>query len=360
MEIEITRKQSSIMRGMAILGICTTNFLALHYRDCIELFPKCNEMSFNEDSLAILFSNLQNWEFAALSLFMTWYGVTVFIFLSGYGLTKKYIITDVIVKPKSFLIEHYNKLLLLVLPSLLYFIVVFIVSENWPRLFYSMLSLSFLNELALLPPPSFIYWYFSLAFELYIAFLVLKNLNSKLEIFIVGVLILAIQCLFNSSGVFEYKMLYYIRHNLWGWLPVFMMGILAAKYPFVIGFGISSKIILGILGLSLYVSVVLMNTNFYTWLISPFVAIIAYYILSISIESTIVGKFFSFFGKKSALLFSTHAVVLSVIELFFNQQTFMAKVLIYVLMLTILCPIYRCFIAVGSKYICISMTSQKH
>ena len=345
---------------MAILGICLDNFFARNLSETSIVFPKPNEMGFSPTSVYVFIENMTNGVFAALPLFLGWYGVPIFVFLSGYGLTVKYITNDLIVHPRSFLIGHYNKLLLLILPSLLYFIVVFIASENWPRLFYSMLSLSFLNELALLPPPSFIYWYFSLAFELYIAFLVLKKLNSKLEIFIVGVLILAIQCLFNSSGVFEYKMLYYIRHNLWGWLPVFMMGILAAKYPFVIGFGISSKIILGILGLSLYVSVVLMNTNFYTWLISPFVAIIAYYILSISIESTIVGKFFSFFGKKSALLFSTHAVVLSVIELFFNQQTFMAKVLIYILMLTILCPIYRCFIAVGSKYICISMTSQKH
>ena len=74
------------MRGVAILCIMFHNFLHLTL-PTIE-----NEFSFSElrtDTFVSSLSAQPAWALADVMSFLGWYGVAVFIFLSGYGLVRK-------------------------------------------------------------------------------------------------------------------------------------------------------------------------------------------------------------------------------------------------------------------------------
>jgi len=81
----LTKENSLILRGMAILVIMYHNFLHM------EVFGFCqeNEMSFVQDKADIFFKCVSTPSptivFELIS-FLGWIGVPVFVFLTGYGL----------------------------------------------------------------------------------------------------------------------------------------------------------------------------------------------------------------------------------------------------------------------------------
>ena len=101
----INKSDTLIYKGMAILMIATHNFMATF------LEPRNNEFSFKreyfDDFVHLVFSdpgNIIRWIFSYLGHF----GVQVFIFLSAYGLTKKYLYTPI--NYKHFLAQRISKL----------------------------------------------------------------------------------------------------------------------------------------------------------------------------------------------------------------------------------------------------------
>lgn len=86
--MSLTKTECSALRGIAILGIVMHNFL--HW---LRPMVKENEYQFhqnNVDGIMGVLSRL-DWDIPLqLFSFFGHYGVPVFLFLSGYGLVKKY------------------------------------------------------------------------------------------------------------------------------------------------------------------------------------------------------------------------------------------------------------------------------
>ncbi len=116
--MDISREQSATLKGLAITIIIVHNFVD----HLLEI--KCNEMSFNQERVDIFLSNVfsENSFWYILS-YAGWIGVPVFLFLSGYGLTRKYNQKQTEFNIFSYLQHHIVKLVKLFLP--LYVIYVF-------------------------------------------------------------------------------------------------------------------------------------------------------------------------------------------------------------------------------------------
>lgn len=101
----INKTETRLFKGMAILMIVMHNFMAALLR------PKQNEFAFKreyfDDFIYLVFhepENIIRWTFAYLGH----YGVQVFIFLSAYGLTKKYLYKSI--DYRHYLLERVAKI----------------------------------------------------------------------------------------------------------------------------------------------------------------------------------------------------------------------------------------------------------
>lgn len=104
----ISYKECSALRGIAILGIMLHNYC--HW---LRMAVKENEFTFsatnNERLLDVLSNPDWNLPIHLLSYFGH-YGVPVFLFLSGFGLVKKYELTANSQQPKTSTFVRYNYL----------------------------------------------------------------------------------------------------------------------------------------------------------------------------------------------------------------------------------------------------------
>ena len=166
----IERDKTTVWRGLAILGIMIHNLLVGNFG-----FLSCNEMTYKPEKAMAFWDALVHPSLSIVGdsfAFLGWLGVPVFVFLSGFGLERKYSSIQT-VAPKKFLQYNYRKLIVLLLPAVLCYIVFFVASHNWTSVISSILSLSLLGNIwhLILPLDPSIYWYFGLTWELYIFFL---------------------------------------------------------------------------------------------------------------------------------------------------------------------------------------------
>ncbi len=236
--IDITRDQSVIMRGMAIMLIALHNYCHLLFFTVPE-----NESSFSKNNVFEFFGKAtalsDEWIYDFFS-FLGWYGVPVFIFLTGFGLVRKYEGKDAIPMVKStFLFYNWLKLLALLLPGVLYYVsfdvVNYILSGDSGyliNLYNRFLLLTFLNDI-LAPWTGItpgVYWYFGLTLEFYFlyAFIVYRR-HSGLLILLTSASValqMAVLNVYGESGT----MLWWIRQNITGWMVPFSFGIFYARF----------------------------------------------------------------------------------------------------------------------------------
>lgn len=85
----LSKENSLILRGLAILAIMYHNFLHNPmWGFCIE-----NERTFSQEKADAFFNTLAHPSFSIgfeFISFLGWIGVPVFVFLTGYGLAKNY------------------------------------------------------------------------------------------------------------------------------------------------------------------------------------------------------------------------------------------------------------------------------
>ena len=177
---------------MAIMSIMLHNFIHLDKFG----FARENEMEYHLSRTQVFFDHIINAN-SILSVmgdiisFVGWFGVPVFVFFSGYGLATKY--GDKFASnfdKKDYLKHSYLKLLLLILPAAIFFILFRAAIGDWQRIVEILFSFTFLNslfsgiiiKLHYAAPP---FWYFSLTFQLYIIWLLLRNLSNR-RLVIVG------------------------------------------------------------------------------------------------------------------------------------------------------------------------------
>ena len=236
--IDITRDQSLIMRGMAIVAIALHNYCHLMYFTINE-----NESSFSKEHVLDFFSQMtvpsNEWIYNVFS-FLGWYGVPVFIFLTGFGLVRKYERHNAPTMNKTvFLYCNWLKLFALLLPGVLYYVgydvVQYILTDDLGYLiniYNRLFLLTFLNDIfgpwiGITPG---VYWYFGLTLEFYFLYAIIVYKRPIRILLLLTLASIGLQvAVHNGAFGNPVSMLWWVRQNITGWMVPFAFGIVYAR-----------------------------------------------------------------------------------------------------------------------------------
>ena len=336
------------MRGIAILAIMLHNYC--HF---IGKIVKENEYMYHEvnnDRLWFVLTNPDELLPVHLLSYFGHYGVPVFLFLSGFGLVKKYETSPDPSKGgeglrtegawqallpfgeagRGFILYHYLKLLRMLIVGFVLFLVVDAVTPGRFAFHWDNVLAQLLMYINVLPEPDKIiwpgiYWFFGLMMELYIVYRLL--LYRRQAWLVVGLIVVCwlLQVFCDPDG----ETLNRLRYNCIGGMLPFGLGVLFGGAE-VRGYGgtrilllriIPSKvisrprtpapphlrIIFLLLALASIPLVIAMSFSFHSWLWIPVVIIIGTIAMVKAMPDAIL-KFFVFFGTYSAAMFVAHPV----------------------------------------------------
>lgn len=314
MKLNLSREQTIIMRGLAITFIALHNFCHVFNFTIDE-----NESSFRRENADDFFNQLGNisgeWVYNLFS-FLGWYGVPVFVFLTAFGLVRKYEAeTAGPLRKVDFLYNNWVKLFALFLPAAILIAIhlcVIYFLENTPFPIEGILkiifSLSFLNDLVFpfLPPYPVIYWYFGLTLEFYFlyAFAVYKRPLKLLLIITLASIILQYVALPGEWNGFKEGLLRWVRFNITGWLVPFTFGIIYARARTISTIG-------GILTIiASFVMFLPTMINPLSWQVSLLCAIIITILIAIVFDKIPYwNRLWIWIGKLSPFIFTAHPLV---------------------------------------------------
>ena len=206
----------------------------------------------------------------SLFSFLGHYGVSIFVFVSGYGLSKRYdhsgeskwyIILRRAIQLWKWLVPMALLLILDRYSGHTHFTYAYLGNNKiWTdMLFMLTFTANGLADRFIIAGP---WWYFGMAFQLYViyALFLRKSSDKVLWGIIAGVwtLLIVLSSLGLDNWVFAF------RYNSIGWLPVFCVGILLSRHPVHISWRwISLGVVLFVLSLF----------NRYLWVVSPILAL---------------------------------------------------------------------------------------
>jgi hypothetical protein len=234
----------------------------------------------------------------------------VFLFVSGYGLVKKYENTPYI-DINNYLLHSWKKLMLLLLPASLFFVTYSVMKGTWGSVIpKTVLQLSLLYNFtmpALTISPG-VFWYFGLAFELYALYILLRRLNTNCLAIALGgaILLQVITVAYFGPKSPEWS---WVRHNFIGWCHIFILGMIVAK----------SKIETFLFDKTLYlllcaiVCIVLLPVsllNMWSWLVfAPYIALLFFVCLAGVVKNIRrLQKIGMWLGSYSAFIFVGHPI----------------------------------------------------
>lgn len=314
----LSKKDTTQMRGVAI------SFIVLHNLIHLVCPVKENEYVFDISNSQAFITNLceMNLSFwKDIFSFLGWYGITIFLFISGYGLVCKYEnggATDDI-SSFAFIKKHISKLFcLMLIPYLLYILCKFLLSGTLKSFFGIFMQLSMLSNIMprLIDPG--VYWYFGLMAQFYMFYRIFIYSKKNTAIIIWNIISLVLMITFinipNNTIMSDYvsnfpaRCLSVSRHNFIGWILPFTLGVIYARLNLSITF---SKQWINVLSVVVCVALLIIsNLNVYAWLLSPVLSILcAIYFCSICNQVLLVNNVFTYLGGISAFLFAVHPVI---------------------------------------------------
>ncbi len=312
----LTRNECTAMRGIAILAIVLHNYC--HF---ISKIVQENEYQF------FVSHNEQLWQVIShpdellpihLLSFFGHYGVPVFLFLSGYGLVRKYETSDDSCPPMRFVRYSYLKLLRMLIVGFSLFICVDMVTPGRFQFHWDNVIAQLLMYINVLPEPEKtiwpgIYWFFGLMMELYIVYRLLFYRRSSW----IAVALIVVCWLLQAFCDPEGETLNRLRYNCIGGLLPFGLGIIAARVR-TLRTGSTTPTdsayapygpILWLLVFILSVALVFaMSFNFYTWLLWIPVFIILGTIALVKAMPKWMLSIVTWFGSISAAMFVAHPI----------------------------------------------------
>ena len=307
--MKISKELSLTMKGIAIMFIALHNFLHLERFGLVQE----NEMQFDFNRTTQFFDHLQAFSWTIIYdifSFIGWCGVPVFVFLSGYGLSMKYEHPKTSIDAKSYIRHSYLKLLVLILPATLFFLIYQLSNEQYLRALFSCFSsFTFLNTLVSygisIPSAAAPYWYFALTLQLYVLYLILYKFSNSSLVYVALIFIL-IQFAINPDCFATTDLLHYVKKNFYGWLPFFILGLFCARKG---GLLLSNRLLVSLISLLSFVLIFLMNINYYLWIMMPFASIVFFLSISILLNNiTMLKKVGVWLGKNSPYIFVTHQI----------------------------------------------------
>ena len=322
----LTRRECTAMRGIAILAIVLHNYC--HF---IGKIVKENEYMYHEvnnDRLWFVLTNPDELLPVHLLSYFGHYGVPVFLFLSGFGLVKKYETSPDPSKGgeglrtegarqallpfgeagRGFILYHYLKLLRMLIVGFVLFLMVDAVTPGRFAFHWDNVLAQLLMYINVLPEPDKIiwpgiYWFFGLMMELYIVYRLL--LYRRQTWLVVGLIVVCwlLQVFCDPDG----ETLNRLRYNCIGGMLPFGLGVLFGGAEVRTPAPPHLRIIFLLLALASIPLVIVMSFSFHSWLWIPVVIIIGT-IAMIKAMPDAVQKVFVFFGTYSAAMFVAHPV----------------------------------------------------
>ena len=312
----LTRNECTAMRGIAILAIVLHNYC--HF---ISKIVQENEYQF------FVSHNEQLWQVVTnpdallpvhLLSFFGHYGVPVFLFLSGYGLVRKYETSDNFCPPVRFVRYSYLKLLRMLFVGFSLFICVDMVTPGRFQFHWDNVIAQLLMYINVLPEPEKtiwpgIYWFFGLMMELYIVYrLLLYRRSSWITVALIAVCWL-LQAFCDPEG----DTLNRLRYNCIGGMLPFGLGIIAARvrtlrtgstFPTDSAYAPYGPILWLLVFIISVALVFAMSFNFYTWLLWIPVFIILGTIALVKAMPKWMLSIVTWFGSISAAMFVAHPI----------------------------------------------------
>lgn len=312
----LTRNECTAMRGIAILAIVLHNYC--HF---ISKIVQENEYQFfvsHNEQLWQVISHPDELLPVHLLSFFGHYGVPVFLFLSGYGLVRKYETSDDSCPPVRFVRYNYLKLLRMLFVGFSLFICVDMVTPGRFQFHWDNVIAQLLMYINILPEPEKtiwpgIYWFFGLMMELYIVYRLLLYRRS----WWIVVALIAICWLLQAFCDPEGETLNRLRYNCIGGMLPFGLGIIAARVRTLrtgSTFPTDSEYapygpILWLLVFVISVALVFaMSFNFHTWLLLLPVFIILGTIALVKAMPKWMLSIITWFGSISAAMFVAHPI----------------------------------------------------
>lgn len=323
----LTKSDNHLLKGIAILSIMLHNLLHLLPGAVAE-----NEFTFSARNIHRVVYEFHHshdvWSIiSALISHFGHYGVSIFLFLSGYGLVMKYEKSSSSVPPvPSFIWQHIKKLWELMLPG---FVVAFFFLIDWntftlqlkdsnPWLTFAFLGNFFKFDTLLYGP----WWFFSLMLQFYVLYrLVLYRWKNPLFLWRLVVLSLVVMWWANDVhlqlSISQSSLLRYIRVSALGHLLPFAIGISTARESGRAIFVRWNKacpnrlrniiaVLTSLLGLVLlYCSAF----HFTFWLFSPLFAIMAVVPLTTLLQRPALRFGWEHWGFYSSALFVYHPII---------------------------------------------------
>ena len=315
------------MRGIAILGIMLHNYC--HFVKGVAKESEYQFLEVRNDYFWQMLFNPDEWLPLHLLSYFGHYGVPVFLFLSGFGLVKKYEKTPPCPLPlTSFLRYNYLKLLRLLVVGLVLFLMVDAVTPARFTYRWDNVIAQLLMYINVLPEPDKIiwpgiYWFFGLMMELYIVYRLLLYRKSSWWVVALIVVCWLLQAFCDPDG----DTLNRLRYNFIGGMLPFGLGVLAGRGARSVECGVRSEntpkaesatehislhtphsSLLAFLILLLSICMVFaMCLSFQTWLWIP-VLIIVGTVAMVKVMSGVVLKVFVWFGSISAAMFVAHPI----------------------------------------------------
>ena len=320
----LTRVECTAMRGIAILAIMLHNYC--HY---VKGIVKENEYQFFDGRIDRLWEVLISPdEFLPMHLlsFFGHYGVPVFLFLSGYGLVKKYEKeTSSHLSPLTshlfFIRYHYLKLLRMLIVGFIFFIMVDAVTPGRFPFHWDNVIAQLLMYINVLPEPDKIiwpgiYWFFGLMMQLYIVYRLLLYRRSSWYVVALIAVSWFLQVFCDPDG----DTINRLRYNFIGGMLPFGLGICFGRSlgsgvgsqesgvsRILLGQTLPSKVIYCLLTPVSCLLIIAMSFSFHSWLWIPVVIIIGTIALVKALPAVIL-KIFVFFGTYSAAMFVAHPI----------------------------------------------------
>ena len=311
----LTRTECAAMRGIAILAIMLHNYC--HFNSKIVQENEYQFMSFNNDRLWQVLSNPTELLPVHLLSYFGHYGVPVFLFLSGFGLVRKYESEPMETDPVCFVRYHYLKLLRMLIVGFSIFLVVDAVTPGRFAFHWDNVIAQLLMFINVLPEPGKIiwpgiYWFFGLMMEIYIVYRLLLYRRSNLYVLALIAVCWLLQTFCDPDG----ETMNRLRYNFIGGMLPFGLGLMVGR----VRLGAHSSAITRILecaygrtgvwiitALLSTIIIFVMSFNFHSWLWIP-VFIIIGTIALVKVMPEAVLKLFIWFGGISAAMFVAHPI----------------------------------------------------
>lgn len=237
----LSRKETSAMKGFSIMCIVLHNLLHL-----LHPLVKENEFIYNYNRRAYWMwdhiVNLHHNVIGDILSFFGWYGVPIFIFLSGYGITKKYESDKRTPEENSwwgFFSYNYSKLWFLMIPAFLLYVLfgttIYDKSFEWDAILAQCtMTINFMCSPKSIDPG--VFWYFGLTLQLYLVYRLLLHKKSRMFFILISFTLIFVSVTWSAAilpheNLKQQPSFEYFSHNCIRWFLPFVMGCCWAKIP---------------------------------------------------------------------------------------------------------------------------------